>query len=398
MNALQLAWRYVRYHRMKSLLMVLCIVLTVSLPLVLGILLAQFNRQIVARANSTPAVVGAKGSKLDLVMHSLYFQSPVSAAIASAEAHEVGDRGRVIPLHCRITAQGVPVVGTGLEYFEFRGLTLASGDGLARLGDCVLGASAARRLGLASGDSILTDRTNMFEITGNYPLKMRITGILNQTNSPDDDVIFVDIKTAWVVEGYGHGHDDVTASHDPNLVMDRDDDSVILSPAVLPYTEITDENIGSFHFHGDFGDFPATALIVIPNDPRAEALLQGHFDRAESRSQMARPLSEVESLMAMVFRVQKFFQANALLIGISTLLLLALVVALSIRLREGEMSTMFKIGCSRGTMASLIVAELAIVLCAASVIVAAITLFALANADVLVSRWMAGQAAVLFFI
>jgi putative ABC transport system permease protein len=397
-KALQLAWRYVRYHRMKSLLMMLCIVLTVSLPLVLGILLAQFNRQIVARANSTPAVIGAKGSKLDLVMHSLYFRSPVTSTIASAEAWEVGDRGRVIPIHCRITANGVPVVGTGLEYFEFRGLSLASGDGLGRLGDCVLGSAAARRLGLVSGDSILTDRTNMFEIAGNYPLKMRITGILNPTNSPDDDVIFVDIKTAWVVEGFGHGHDDVTASHDQNLVMERDEDSVTLSPAVLPYTEVTDENIGSFHFHGDFGEFPATALIVIPDDERADALLQGHFDRAESRSQMARPVTEVESLMAMVFRVQKFFQANALLIGMSTLLLLALVVALSIRLRAGEMETMFKIGCSRGTMASLIVAELAIVLCAAAVVIAGITVVALANADALVSRWMASPACLFPFI
>ena len=71
-----LAWRYVLHHRFKSLLMILCIVLTLLMPIALSILLSSFNRQIVARADATPLVVGAKGSRVDLTMHALYF--PVS--------------------------------------------------------------------------------------------------------------------------------------------------------------------------------------------------------------------------------------------------------------------------------------------------------------------------------
>ena len=371
MKSIWLAWRYVSHHRLKSILMVLCIVLTVLLPVALGILLSSFNEQIVARANATPVLVGARGSRVDLTMHSLYFRVPVTDTIRMGLEDSVKEYAQAIPIHVRISADRVPVVGTTLEYFEFRKMSLQSGDGLMRLGDCVLGSNVASKFNKGPGDTVLTDRENVFEIAGDYPLKMRVTGILNPTRSPDDDAIFVDIKTAWVVEGYGHGHNDVTRSHDDNLVMDRQGDSVTLSSAVLPYTEITDDNIGSFHFHGDFGEFPVTALIVIPKDDRAEALLQGRFDSADSVACMCKPIHEVETLMGLVFRVQKFFYANAILIGVSTLLLLILVVALSIRLREREMQTMFKMGCSRATIFKLIAAELFLVFSCAAVIVLA---------------------------
>ncbi len=390
MKAWRLAWRYVSYYRLKSVLMILCIVLTILLPITLAILLASFNRQIVARAAATPLLAGAAGSRLDLTMHALYFKTVAPGIIGWGQRETVGDLGLAIPIHARISADRIPVVGTTLDYFEFRHMSIQSGNGLSRLGDCVLGCNVAKRLGKMPGDTVLTDRENLFDIAGNYPLKMRVTGVLTPTRTADDDVIFVDIKTAWVVEGYGHGHQDVAGETDETLVLGRDDLSVTASAAVLPYTEITDDNIGSFHFHGDFSEFPVTALIVVPKDTRGEVLLQGRFDRSGSPAQMCQPVAVVGELMNLVFRVQRFINANAILISVSTGLLLALVVALSVRLRQQEMQTMFKIGCSRGTIASLILAELVLVFAGAAVIVvaAAATIHYFAND--LVAGWLVG--------
>jgi putative ABC transport system permease protein len=69
----------------------------------------------------------------------------------------------------------------------------------------------------------------------------------------------------------------------------------------------------------------------------------------------------VRDLMDMIFRVKLFFDANAILITFSTLLLMGLVIILSLRLRQKEMQTMFKIGCSRGTIAMLQIWEMTIV-------------------------------------
>ena len=118
MRSLSLAWRYVWHHKFKTVLMVLCIVLTLLMPIALSILLSSFNKQIVARAEATPLIVGAQGSRVDLTMHGLYFRTKAPDVIPYGEQKKVGDRGLAIPLHVRVTSQRVPVVGTSLDYFE----------------------------------------------------------------------------------------------------------------------------------------------------------------------------------------------------------------------------------------------------------------------------------------
>ena len=390
-KAFQLAWRYVVHHRFKSLLMVLCIVLTLLMPIALSILLSSFNRQIVARAESTPLIVGAKGSRVDLTMHGLYFKTKAPGTLRFGERLTSGDRGTAIPIHVRVTARKVPVVGTSLDYFEFRNIGLAEGDGLVRLGDCVVGSRAAESLNVKPGDRLLTDPENVFAFAGPEPLRMRVNGILEETNTPDDDVIFVDIKTSWVIEGLVHGHTEAEDLQSNDLLQNENEDGTITAaPSVRPFLEITDENIGSFHFHGSTDEFPVTAIIVVPNDEKAEALLLGRYQREDASAQMSEPLTVVEELMNLVFRVKRFFTANAVLVAISTALLLLLVILLSIRLRQGEMETMFKIGCGRGTMASLIFAELAIVFLVAGVCISLGVIFVQYNADDLVRSLLSG--------
>ena len=48
-----------------------------------------------------------------------------------------------------------------------------------------------------------------WDLAGDYPLKMKVVGILAASNSADDGAVFVDLKTQWVIEGFGHGHQDL---------------------------------------------------------------------------------------------------------------------------------------------------------------------------------------------
>jgi zinc transport system substrate-binding protein len=74
------------------------------------------------------------------------------------------------------------------------------------------------------------------------------------------------------------------------------------------------------------------------------------------------PKAVVSDTLDLVFRVKRFFDAQAMLVGVATALLLSLVVLLSLRLRRGEMETMFKIGCARMTIVWLLATEIVIVL------------------------------------
>ena len=69
------AWRYLAYHRWKTITLVGAITLIVYLPIGLRVLVDQSSRQLTARADATPLLIGAKGSPLELVLNTLYFGS-----------------------------------------------------------------------------------------------------------------------------------------------------------------------------------------------------------------------------------------------------------------------------------------------------------------------------------
>jgi putative ABC transport system permease protein len=370
-DSLYVAWRYVVFNWARSLTLIACVTLIAVLPLSLELLLDESERQLLSRAETTPLVVGAKGSSLDLVMNSLYFGDTVPELLSMAAVERVADSGLAlpVPLYVRFNARGFPIVGTNLDYFELRGLTIAKGRNLALLGDCVLGARAADALGLGPGDALLSSPETLFDLAGVYPLKMHVTGVLAPTQSADDLAVFVDLKTAWVIEGLVHGHQDLGAVADPTLVMERSDGNVTATAKLEQFTEITPANIHSFHFHGSPADYPITAVIALPHDDKAAAILRGRYLGGEAElQQILAPRDVVAALLETIFRVKGVLDAVILVVGTATVLALILVFALSLRLRQPEIRTIFKLGCSRATIARLLGAEIAIILAAAALL------------------------------
>ncbi len=358
MPLLRLAWRYVRFHWVRSLLLVLCVALTALVPLAVQLLVSSFSASFHARAKSTPLVVGAPGSRYDLVLRTLYYRGRVPSETSMAEVDALLESGRAkaVPILSRHTAQRAPLVGTTPEYFEQRRLRAARGTLPLVLGDVVLGADVAATLALGPGDTLLTDRKALFEFGLKYPLRLNVVGVLARSETPDDDAAFVDIKTTWIIDGIGHGHEDAGAS---SRVLRKDGDEVVLDPSVTEYTRITPENIGSFHFHGAPESFPVTGILVWPNDPRSSTILKGRY-RTSPSAQALVPTDVIDEVLGFVFQLKRFFDANTLLVSVATALFLALVVLLTLRARRRETRTLFKIGCSRARLVALHALELCI--------------------------------------
>ena len=389
-DSFYIAWRYVTFNWARSLTLIACVTLISFLPLSLELLLGESQRQLMARAETTPLLVGAKGSALDLVMNSLYFGTTVPEVIPISAVDRVADSDLAspIPLYVRFKARGFPIVGTTLDYFDFRGLAVVEGRNLALLGECVVGARVAQSLKLRPGDSLLSSAETLFDLAGTYPLKMRVVGVLAPTQGPDDLAVFVDLKTAWVIQGLIHGHADVSEVTDPTLVMQRSAGNVTVTAKITQYTEITDKNIDSFHFHGDRAGYPITAVIAVPRDDKASAILRGRYVRTASATesqQILVPGKIVGELLSTIFRIKSILDAVILVVGIATILALTLVFALSLRLRHREIQTIFKLGCSRSTIAWLMGAEIAIILTISGAITA-LLLVAAAHYDEAVVR------------
>ncbi|MDH3887530.1 MAG: ABC transporter permease, partial [Gammaproteobacteria bacterium] len=279
MDSLYIAWKYLNFSKARTATLVACVTLIAVLPLALQLLLAETERQLLSRAASTPLLLGAPGSALDLVMNGLYFDDEVPELISMAAVTTLADSGLAspIPLYVRFKARRFPIVGTTLDYFDFRGLALATGRPLALLGECVVGAEVAERLDLKAGDSLLSSPETVFDLAGVYPLNMKVAGVLARAHTPDDLAVFVDIKTAWVVEGLVHGHQDLRRVEDAGVIIEQTSDNLIANAKLVEYTEITPGNIESFHFHGAPGDYPLSALITVPNDAKSATILRGRY-------------------------------------------------------------------------------------------------------------------------
>jgi len=374
-DSFYIAWRYLAFNKVRSATLVACVTLIAVVPLVLELLLAESEQQLLSRAESTPLLLGARGSALDLVMNGLYFDDEVPELVSMAAVDEVEASGLAmpIPLYVRFHARQFPIVGTALDYFDFRGLEIAQGRPLALLGEAVIGAEVAARLDITVGDSLLSSPETVFDLAGVYPLKMRVVGVLARSHTPDDLAVFVDVKTAWVVQGLVHGHEDLVRTKDPTVVIDRTDANVVAGAKLVQYTEITDENIDSFHFHGDPEGYPLSAVIVVPGDDRSGTILRGRYLEGEHLHQLVVPKTVIDGLLANIFRIKNVLDTVILVVAVATVLALALVFALSLRLREREIRTVFRIGGSRLIIARLLGAEIAIIVAVSAVLCAAMT-------------------------
>jgi putative ABC transport system permease protein len=386
-NVLFLALRYLRFNRIKTCILVFSIAVAVFLPLAVNLLVRDYQRDLLARAVTTPLVAGAGGSRLDLVLHALYFRGSPAHDLTMADVDTMNASGLAlgIPLLVKHSARGLPIVGTSLEYFDFRCLRIAAGDGLTRLGDCLLGAVAAEKLKLHPGQQLMSDAENVFDLAGSYPLNMRVKGILAATGTGDDNAVFVDLKTEWLILGLMHGHQDA-ATADQSLLLSSNADNITASAAILPFQEVATSNAALFHLHGELGACPVSAIVVVPHNDKAAAILRGRYQEPKSAVQLIVPKAVVAETMELVFRVKRFFDAQSLLVGVAMALLLALVVLLSVRLRRGEMETMFKVGCGRGRIISLLTTEIVIVFALGSIIAIALSWMLVAKLGISSSR------------
>ena len=340
-----LAWRYVLRHGWQSLLLALALGMVLALPLAVRLLVRAAETEMRSRALSTPALLGRPGSAADLLLGALYFSQLDLPTLPFGEVTTLRETrlGQPIPLHLHFKAQKAPIIGTTLDYFDFRHLRIAEGRPLTRLGDCVIGARIAKQQGLHPGDSLFSSPDQLFDMAGTYPLKMHVRGILAETGTPDDDAIFVDLKTVWVIEGHAHGHDDLQTAPDAT-VLKREDGNVVGNAAVRMFQEITDANIASFHLHGDTAELPISAILFAPNDEKAATLLAGRFVNGKGTLQFIRPVEELDRLLKTLFRFESLALGTLALTGVAALGIATLVFALSFRMRRREFATLEDIG------------------------------------------------------
>ena len=375
-GALLLAARHVMHNRVASVVLMLCIAVTLLLPGASQVVVMRFQSALTSRAEQVPLVAGTKGSRFDLALSTMFFRESELSTIPMSELFLLRDSGMgvAVGMSTRFTTQGRPLVGIGREYFEQQGLSTAEGTLPLLIGDVVLGANLARALDVAPGDELYSDQRDEYNIATPPSIRLHVCGVLSKRGTPDDDAAFVDLKTTWLLEGISHAHIDAEEVDDA-LVLGEAEGQRVLSQALIEDNQVTDANVGSFHMHADEATLPLTSILFFPNDERAATIIKARLNRSDAY-QMVSPSKVVDELLAYVFRIKSLIDTLSLVLGVCTVLLAALVVMLSLRLRARELETLNRIGCSRFTTVTLVGVELLIILAVSAAIAIAGTLLA----------------------
>lgn len=123
-------------------------------------------------------------------------------------------------------------------------------------------------------------------------------GVLDRRHGPDDGAVFVDIKTAWIIAGIGHGHDDVILAEAGRAPADA-----------MEHRRVTPETIDSFHFHGDPDAFPVSSVLVVPPEARIATILRGRYLDPEGPMQIVVLEVVVQGLVDRIVRIKGLLDA-----------------------------------------------------------------------------------------
>ena len=367
---IRLAWAYLACHRKQSAAILIAISLAVSLPIVTSNIISQYLQTLHTRSGNPPIMLSPRGSRFDTVLKVQYFLGEPLPALQWQDATQflTNKSLRCIPVHLLHTAndQATPVIGTVRDYFTVRGLNVQSGHLFAQAGECVVGALVD-----VSDDVMQTDISNPFDLSAAPPLSLIVVGRLQPSGTPDDRAVFLSLDTAWILDGYGHGHDSTdqgTAAANSSVLAEATDGH---RPNKSIRT-IDETNRHKIHFHGDRNLYPISAILIWPNEQRDQVVLEGKYINHKSL-QILRPHVEIDTIMRYVFQMNTILQRIFLLLGGVTLLLITVIIFQSLNVRKHDLETMRLLGCSRFQVFKLLGTELFLLLAGSVLLTVVVT-------------------------
>ena len=205
--------RSLRQHALSTLITTLSIALGTGLVMAVIAIKAQSVSAFTGGLIGFDAVLGARGSPLQLVLNTVFHLETSPGNIPWAMYQAIKDDPRVelaIPYALGDNYHGFRIVGTTTALFtefEYRKGVRFRTQGDGRFFDpnrqeAVLGNYAAEKLGLKASDRFHPYHGLVFDESMRHDEQYTVVGVLEPTNSPSDRVIWIPIEGIYRLEGH----------------------------------------------------------------------------------------------------------------------------------------------------------------------------------------------------
>lgn len=206
MSLFNLALAYVWQRKLVSCCTILSVALGLALMLVVLNVHRDLERNFLAQSARYELIAGASGSETALVLAGLFHADVPRGNISyrvCLDLEKQPDVLAVYPLCLGDRVGSAPVVGTTPAFLEQKSTgsgagrySFASGRIFQKDFEIVAGSDAARRLGLAIGQTV---RSSHSHASAHEEFPYTVVGILEPTGTPDDRALYTTMASYWKI-------------------------------------------------------------------------------------------------------------------------------------------------------------------------------------------------------
>lgn len=200
--------------KVKIVLIVISIVISASVALLAYNISEQVDDGFKSTAEYYDIIIGPAGSSTQLAMNTMFFTDKPLGTISYEYVEELRADTRInaaVPFTMGDSYNGAKIVGT--EPFFLENKTLAEGEMFGEKFECVLGSAVAKKYGLSLGDELITSHGLAEGGHAHESNPLRVVGILKQTNTSYDNVIFTAVETVWATHDHGGEEEHAEEEH-----------------------------------------------------------------------------------------------------------------------------------------------------------------------------------------
>jgi putative ABC transport system permease protein len=201
--------RSLQQHRVAGWITSCSIALACALLMTVSGLQHQANKVFVGQGGGWDAVLGARGSALQLVLAVLYHLENSPGNLPWSLYQELKNDGRVaaaVPVALGDNYRGYRIIGTTPEFFRewgSGGLKLARGrQFLPDRHEAVIGSWVAQRTGLAVGSTFHPYHGLRFDPAAEHADSYEVVGVLAPSNTPQDRAIWISLDGVYRMSGH----------------------------------------------------------------------------------------------------------------------------------------------------------------------------------------------------
>jgi putative ABC transport system permease protein len=206
-------YRSLRQHALSTVVTAASIALAVGLLMCVWMVKVQSQAVFSSTTGGFDAVLGARGSKLQLVLNAIFHLEASPGNLEWADYQAIKRHPAVkaaIPIAVGDNLRGYRIVGTAPELFAEvsyapgRRYELEPGGHFFGLGkmEAVVGSFAAERLHLKVGDTFHPFHGLVFDPSNQHAEIYTVTGILEPTNTPADRVVWIPLEGVQTMSGH----------------------------------------------------------------------------------------------------------------------------------------------------------------------------------------------------